>query len=108
MPEDAAGARPVRSTWTRPEPPTGTVASEGLWISVRAVKHRIIVRTVAGGARWVARAIDAADLPGVLGTIAGNDSVAVICTSPEDVESLLDQIAGLLESAEGHSSLTDE
>jgi transcriptional regulator of arginine metabolism len=38
-----------------------------------------VIKTPPGGANAVARALDAAGLPGVLGTIAGDDTIMVIC-----------------------------
>jgi len=44
---------------------------------VAANASLVVVRTRPGGAPAVARAIDLAALPGVLGTIAGDDTVFV-------------------------------
>jgi len=67
-----------------------------LWLSFERVRHRIIVRTVAGGATYVAHKIDAAKTPDVLGTIAGNDSVVVVCASPEAAADLTARLTGIL------------
>lgn len=68
----AAGSRPPMA----PSP----------WISFETAGHRVIVRTIAGGAPYVAKQIDHERLPGLLGTIAGNDSVAIICTDADVAE----------------------
>lgn len=49
------------------------------WLdSVVAVQHQLVLRTPPGGAQALASAIDRTDLPGVLGTIAGDDTILVI------------------------------
>ena len=46
-------------------------------LSVQAAGTLVIIRTPAAGAHPVARALDEAALPGVVGTIAGDDTVFV-------------------------------
>ena len=67
-----------------------------LWLSFERVRHRIIVRTVAGGATYVAHKIDAAKPPNTLGTIAGNDSVVVVCASPKAAADLAAHLVSIL------------
>lgn len=43
----------------------------------------IVIRTVPSGAQPVASALDGQGAPDVLGTIAGDDTVLVVCRSPE-------------------------
>jgi len=57
--------------------------------------------TVAGGAAYVARKIDTAKPHDALGTIAGNDSVVVVCTSPEAAAELTARLTGILSPTEG-------
>jgi transcriptional regulator of arginine metabolism len=49
-------------------------------LSARAAGTLVVLRTGAAGANPVARAIDEAALPGVLGSIAGDDTVFVATT----------------------------
>ena len=51
-----------------------------------AVTSLVVVKTQPGTAPGVAAAIDAAELPGVLGSIAGNDTVLVICRTNEGAQ----------------------
>ncbi len=46
-------------------------------LSVRAAASLVVVKTPAAGAHPLARALDEADLPDVVGTIAGDDTVFV-------------------------------
>jgi transcriptional regulator of arginine metabolism len=51
-------------------------------LEVRAAGGLVVVRTPPGGAAPVARALDEAGLPGVAGTIAGDDTVFVAAAGP--------------------------
>jgi len=50
-------------------------------LSVEAVQVMIVARTVASGAQPVAEALDHAGWPDVAGTIAGDNTVLIICRS---------------------------
>ncbi|MGH7369083.1 MAG: hypothetical protein ACREK9_22030, partial [Candidatus Rokuibacteriota bacterium] len=51
-------------------------------LSVRAAASLVVVRTPPAGAHPLARALDEADLPDVVGTIAGDDTVFVATPGP--------------------------
>lgn len=55
------------------------------------VQHQVLLKTPIGGASPLALAIDRAALDSVLGTIAGDDTVLVICQSPGKSRSLARQ-----------------
>jgi transcriptional regulator of arginine metabolism len=46
------------------------------------VAHEVVLRTPPSGAQPLALAIDQSRTPGVVGTVAGDDTVLVICESP--------------------------
>jgi transcriptional regulator of arginine metabolism len=52
------------------------------------VDQLIVLRTDTGQAQPLAVAIDRARLPEIVGTIAGDDTILVICRSPEQAETL--------------------
>ena len=57
-----------------------------------------VLRTPPGSAHVVASALDRAGFPGVLGTVAGDDTVLVVCPPPEGgqhVSARLARLAGL-------------
>jgi transcriptional regulator of arginine metabolism len=60
-----------------PGPVDGAPALRGLVLGLGANGSLVVVRTAIGAASAVARAIDAARLPEVLGTIAGDDTIFV-------------------------------
>jgi transcriptional regulator of arginine metabolism len=51
-------------------------------VSIRAADSLVVVATAPGHASAVARAIDLAELPGVAGTIAGDDTIFVATADP--------------------------
>ena len=63
--------------------------------TVEAVKNFIVLRTPAGIASSVTVAFDAADLAGVAGSIAGDDTVFIMCYTDEDAQRIADTIKGL-------------
>jgi transcriptional regulator of arginine metabolism len=52
-----------------------------LFRSVDGVGELVVIRTVPGGAQPIARAIDAESWPDILGTLAGDDTILLICRS---------------------------
>lgn len=59
-----------------------------LLASVRGSANLVVLRTPPGAAQFFASAIDRADRPQLLGTIAGDDTVLVICTEPDGGEAV--------------------
>jgi transcriptional regulator of arginine metabolism len=51
-------------------------------VSAEASANLVVARTPPGAAQFLASAIDHADLPEVLGTIAGDDTVLLVCRDP--------------------------
>jgi transcriptional regulator of arginine metabolism len=60
--------------------------------------NQVVVVTVMGGAQPVAAALDRAQWPEVVGTIAGDDTVLVICTDQRRASDVETRISALLES----------
>ena len=61
------------------QPPTLTEVVDSFALRARQAMNQVVVGTVMGGAQPVAAALDRAEWPEVLGTIAGDDTVLVIC-----------------------------
>lgn len=59
----------------------------GLVTSVASANNLIVVHTPSGAAQYVASVIDRQPLDGVLGTIAGDDTVMVICADEQTASS---------------------
>lgn len=60
-------------------PPSVAEVLDGFGLRVRHAMNQVILRTVMGGAQPVAAALDHEDWPEVVGTLAGDDTVLVIC-----------------------------
>jgi transcriptional regulator of arginine metabolism len=62
--------------------------------SVELVGDLAIVHTPPGTANFVARAIDEADFPGVVGTVAGDDTIIVVLREREAGSALRQMLTG--------------
>ncbi len=62
-------------------------------LSVQAAGSLVVVRTPAAGAHPVARAFDEAALPGVVGTIAGDDTVFIATRDASTAERVAHRLA---------------
>ena len=60
--------------------------------------NQVIVRTVMGGAQPVAAALDRENWPEVAGTIAGDDTVLVICLDQRRAADIEARLRKILES----------
>lgn len=60
-------------------PPSVREVLESFGLRVKRAMNQVIVRTVMGGAQPVAAALDYEEWPEIVGTIAGDDTVLVIC-----------------------------
>ena len=71
----------------------------GDWVvDVAASANIVMVRTPPGSAHVVASALDRASMPGILGTVAGDDTILVVASEPAggpDVAKRLADLAGL-------------
>ena len=66
-----------------------------LFSTVDGVGEMVVIRTVPGGAQPIARAIDAESWPDILGTLAGDDTILLICRSTAARERLVRRIRTL-------------
>jgi transcriptional regulator of arginine metabolism len=66
-----------------------------LFDRVDGVGELIVLKTVPGGAQPIGAALDAEDPPDVLGTIAGDDTILIICRSPGARERLMRRLLKL-------------
>jgi len=67
-----------------------------LYAAAEGAGNLLVVRTMTGGAQAVALAIDWEEWPEVLGTIAGDDTILIICREPvqvPDVQRRIEEIA---------------
>ncbi len=79
-------------------PPSVVEMIESFGLRVRQAMNQVIVSTVMGGAQPVAAALDHEAWPEVLGTIAGDDTVLVICSDPRRAAEAEARLRTMLES----------
>lgn len=66
------------------------------YVSMEAAQNILVIKTVSGMAMAVAAAIDAMSIPGMLGSIAGDDTIMCAIRSEQDVKGVMQAIDGLL------------
>ena len=67
-----------------------------LGLSVRQAMNQLVVRTTTGGAQPVAASLDHDELPEVLGTIAGDDTILIICQDQKHASQLRQRLEELI------------
>ena len=68
---------------------------EELLVTAEPSHNLVILRTPPGAANFLASAVDHSELPDVLGTIAGDDTIMVITTGPAASRRTADQLLWL-------------
>lgn len=76
--------------------PLARVAAE-LLLAAEASANLVVLRTPAGAAQFLASVLDHANLPAVLGTVAGDDTVLVISRDPAGGDELARALLALAE-----------
>lgn len=65
-------------------------------LSVREAQNQLVLKTSVGSAQPVAAALDAEEWEEVLGSIAGDDTILIICESTLHAERVADRIREML------------
>jgi len=90
------------SHYTLPEEWENTPPLESLlpalYVSAEGTGNLLVVRTMTGGAQAVALAIDWEEWPEVLGTIAGDDTILIICRIDRQVETVQNRLRGIAQA----------
>lgn len=79
------------------KPKLGNILPQ-LFDSVDGVSELLVVKTLPSGAQPVAEAIDSQGWPEIVGTLAGENTILIICRSPAAREALAERIRRLAES----------
>ena len=64
---------------------------------MRQAQNQIVLKTAPGHANSVAVALDDEDWPDVVGTIAGDDTILVICRDTDTAQAVRQKLLQLLE-----------
>ena len=78
-----------------------------LVVDVRRSGNLVLIKATSGAASGVAAALDAADLPGVMGSIAGDDTILVIGDNEAQAIEFQKAIILLRPPSEDDALLTD-
>ena len=78
--------------------PTLAEMIDSFGLRVRQAMNQVVVSTVKGGAQPVAAAMDSAEWPEVVGTIAGDDTVLVICLDARRASDVEMRLRSMLEA----------
>jgi transcriptional regulator of arginine metabolism len=78
-----------------PGPGIATIAAEFLW-DAAAAQNLVVLKTAPGHASSLAISLDQEDWPEVLGTIAGDDTVLVVCPDTPTAATLQKKLLGFL------------
>jgi transcriptional regulator of arginine metabolism len=79
-------------------PPSVAETLESFGMRVQRAMNQVVLRTVMGGAQPVAAALDYEEWAEVVGTIAGDDTVLVICRDARHALGVENRLRAMLES----------
>ena len=76
-------------------PPVSRLVREFV-LGVRSAQNLLVVKTIVGSAQPVAAALDEADWAEIVGTIAGDDTILIVCPDKEDAHRLARRVEEML------------
>jgi transcriptional regulator of arginine metabolism len=76
-------------------PPVSRLIREFV-LEVRPAQNLLIIKTVVGSAQPVAAALDGEEWPQVVGTVAGDDTILIVCPDKSDAKKLARRIEEML------------
>ena len=79
------------------QPPSVNEMIDSFGLRVRHAMNQVVLSTAMGGAQPVAAALDREEWPEVVGTIAGDDTVLIICTDSRHASEVEARIKAMLE-----------
>jgi transcriptional regulator of arginine metabolism len=79
-------------------PPSLEQMLEGFGMRVRRAMNQVVVATKAGGAQPLAAALDHAGWTDIVGTLAGDDTVLIICADHHHAGDVESRLKAMLES----------
>lgn len=79
-------------------PPSVGAMIESFGLQVRQAMNQVVVRTVVGGAQPLAASLDNESWKDVVGTLAGDDTVLIICADPQHASEVESRLRTMLES----------
>lgn len=65
--------------------------------SIDVAQNFVVIKTLSGMAQAVCAALDSADYPSVVGTIAGDDTIFIACRTADLAVSLTEELKSLFD-----------
>src|SRR3984893_9179530 len=81
-------------------PPVSRLVREFV-LDIRSAQNQLVIKTIVGSAQPVAAALDEADWSEVVGTIAGDDTILIVCPDKDDARELAGRIEERLANTVG-------
>jgi transcriptional regulator of arginine metabolism len=89
-------SRPQDDTVSEPPlPPVSRLVREFV-LEVRPAQNLLVIKTTVGSAQPVAAALDSEDWPEALGTIAGDDTILIVCPQKKAAARIASRIQEML------------
>lgn len=79
---------------------------EELLVAADASANIVVLRTPPGGAQFLASALDHSLLPGVLGTVAGDDTIFLVTRDPLGADAVAERLLSLAEGRAAAGSVS--
>ena len=76
-------------------PPVSRLVREFV-LEVRSAQNQLVIKTIVGSAQPVAAALDEADWSEVVGTIAGDDTILIVCPDKDEARRLANRIEEMM------------
>jgi transcriptional regulator of arginine metabolism len=76
-------------------PPVSRLVREFV-LDIRSAQNLLVVKTIVGSAQPVAAALDETDWSELVGTIAGDDTILIVCPDKDDAKKLSSRIEAML------------
>jgi transcriptional regulator of arginine metabolism len=92
----AGYARPQDETAAEPPLPPASRLVREFVLEVRPAQNLLVIKTTVGSAQPVAAALDAEDWPETLGTIAGDDTILIVCQEKKAAARIASRIQEML------------
>ncbi len=66
-------------------------------LSIEVAGNILVIKTISGTAMAVAAAVDGMDIPGIVGSIAGDDTIMCAVKTPEETEMIRNRLLKITE-----------
>jgi len=76
-------------------PPISRLVREFV-LDIRSAQNLLVIKTIVGSAQPVAAALDETDWNEVVGTIAGDDTILIVCPDKDDARKLANRLDEML------------